>query len=310
VNIPQGQNTIGTLPTPAPTRTGYVFMGWFTAETGGAAVTAATNVPAGTGNVATYHAQWERDVNITGDIRISTRSYFFLAGASPIRQTTTGVYTGELYGFQIQVRAYPGVGETAYDVELYVQWPVFMDQPMLFSGATLRRTGVDYIVLALGDLDHNVIHGISMGSTALANNNQANLIARLSPIAQGGTTSLPIPSQRISTISYVFYAGMSLETSVIVNIGDFYAFNIMVRAYPGVGETLQNVRLFKEWPAFMGTPDDFGTGMLISFENGYAIFDLGDLPHNVEVNLMFGATAIDTTNVSSLTPRLSVIALD
>ena len=51
--------TVGDLPTPV--RTGYAFVGWFTAESGGTQITSATRV---TANV-TYYAHWVADGSAT-----------------------------------------------------------------------------------------------------------------------------------------------------------------------------------------------------------------------------------------------------
>jgi len=50
---------MGTLPTP--TRSGHTFIGWFTAQTGGAQITANTIVPSST---TTYWARWQQNVTI------------------------------------------------------------------------------------------------------------------------------------------------------------------------------------------------------------------------------------------------------
>jgi len=55
-NITQTYNTNYVLPSSAPTRTGYVFDGWFTATSGGTEVTASTKVTQTTAH--TVYAQW------------------------------------------------------------------------------------------------------------------------------------------------------------------------------------------------------------------------------------------------------------
>ena len=52
-------STLGTLPTP--TRTGYTFLGWYTAETGGTKITSTNLV---TGNTE-YYAHWQQSTSTT-----------------------------------------------------------------------------------------------------------------------------------------------------------------------------------------------------------------------------------------------------
>ena|GEM_PF-4564728 len=61
----QAGTTVGTLPTP--TRTGFTFVGWFTAQTGGTQVTANTVV---NGNV-TYWARWTANIESVNSATIS-----------------------------------------------------------------------------------------------------------------------------------------------------------------------------------------------------------------------------------------------
>ena len=78
---------VGTLPTP--TRSGYIFEGWWTAANGGAQVSASTKV---TGNV-TYYAHWAKGTfyTVTFDVRGGS-----LGGASKTRSVLSGSAVGEL----------------------------------------------------------------------------------------------------------------------------------------------------------------------------------------------------------------------
>ena len=73
----------GTLPTP--TRTGYLFLGWYTAQTGGASVSTTTVMA---GNVTLY-AQWEKrkEYSVSFDAD---------GGSSP--ETSRMIYSGDAVG--------------------------------------------------------------------------------------------------------------------------------------------------------------------------------------------------------------------
>jgi hypothetical protein len=61
----QNGNRLASLPTP--TRGTYTLVGWFTAQTGGAQITAGANGTVFTNN-ATVYAQWEAQVPIPGQV--------------------------------------------------------------------------------------------------------------------------------------------------------------------------------------------------------------------------------------------------
>jgi uncharacterized repeat protein (TIGR02543 family) len=97
---------VGTLPTPS--RTGYTFNGWYTAASGGTAVSTSTVI---TGNV-TYYAQWTVNnytvtFNANGGVGGTTRSvaYGSAIGTLPTAQldghTFNGWYTATSGGTKI-----------------------------------------------------------------------------------------------------------------------------------------------------------------------------------------------------------------
>ena len=115
--------SVGTLPTP--TRTGWTFTGWFTAETGGTQVSAATQVT----RDVTYYAQWTPVQNTVtfnangGSVSPTTRTV--ASGASvgtlptPTRTgwTFTGWFTALTGGTQVSAAT-----QVTRDVTYYAQW--------------------------------------------------------------------------------------------------------------------------------------------------------------------------------------------
>ena len=115
---------LGTLPTP--TRTGYTFLGWFTAASGGTQVTADTIITAD----ATYYAQWERiSYTVTFDANggtggdVYTYYYGDNLGSLPTPTRTgyefLGWYTAKSGGSQV------GYYTTVYGNAIYyAQWRI------------------------------------------------------------------------------------------------------------------------------------------------------------------------------------------
>ena len=262
------------------------------------------------------------------DVRISVLNYFSLAIPGEYRAIPNDVVVGDVYGFFAHVRAYPGVGETAYGVRLYKRWPAFMCEDSIddwggVTGATSwSRGGLDnaYMVFELGDLPHNEMRTIMFAAEAIeARSSQGYLIQRYTPVSRIDQTCCgPVFRQRVSTLSY-FSLAIPGEYRAIPNdivVGDVYGFFAHVRAYPGVGETAYGVRLYKRWPAFMceDSIDDWGgvtgaTGWSRGGpDNAYMIFELGDLQHNEMRTIMFAAEAVEARSSQGyLIQRLSTM---
>ena len=155
----------------APMRTGFEFLGW---TPGIQDLWPTVNT--------TYTAQWEQTVSV---MRISTLSFFFRTHRDPALPDDSFVYEGDEFDFIIVVRAYPGVGNVAQDVQLFKRWPEFMGVPTLLDGAYgFERVG-DYIIFDLGDLAHYEEVFVVFEATAIDDDMQDNLVMRLSTVFSG-----------------------------------------------------------------------------------------------------------------------------
>ena len=77
-------STYGTLPTP--TRSGYLFTGWFTAKSGGTHVTSSTTVKIT--KAQTLYAQWKiASVDLIGQYNLSDKNYFYGSDFSTLNNT-------------------------------------------------------------------------------------------------------------------------------------------------------------------------------------------------------------------------------
>jgi len=289
------------VPLGALTRSGYAFLGWFEAPTGGMRVLHNHNAPAGS---HTLYAQWERTVS---GVRISTLSFFFLTERGDELPDDSFVYVGDEYDFVIFVRAYlEDPSDMALDVRLYKPWPEFMGPPRDIIGANSFEVSNGYVIFNLGDLAHGVELDLIFSATAIDEDMQDNLVQRLSPVARG-IASGDLPNHRVSTLSFFFLTDRDdeLPDDSFVYVGDEYDFVIIVRAYPGVGNVAKDTQLFKAWPTFLGPPRLIGGANGFEIHNGYVIFCIGDLPHGEKVFVVFAATAIGDDMQDNLVMRLS-----
>ena len=121
---------LGTLPTC--TRTGYTFLGWYTASSGGTKISSATKI---TGTV-TYYAQWSINsytltYNVNGGNAVSPASKSVQYGSAygtlptPTRASTAqysytfaGWYTAATGGTQVTANTTMGAGNTT----IYAHW--------------------------------------------------------------------------------------------------------------------------------------------------------------------------------------------
>ncbi|MDR0850998.1 MAG: InlB B-repeat-containing protein [Clostridiales Family XIII bacterium] len=126
---------IGTLPTP--TRTDYAFDGWFTAATGGTAISAATTVTA----AVTYYAHWTPVVKYTVSFNANggtgTEATRQVANNSAIGTLPTPTYSG--YTFNGWFTAASGGTQISAattvtgDVTYYAQWTAIIYQTVTFN---------------------------------------------------------------------------------------------------------------------------------------------------------------------------------
>ena len=149
-------NSVGSLGTA--TRSGYTFLGWFTAASGGSQISTSTKV---TGNV-TYYAHWRANNytvswNASGG-SVSPASSTLTAGSklgtlpTPIRLgfKFTGWYTAASGGNQINENTIP-TGNVTY----YAHWDKYCLQDYLDSPANKRPNGNNYITGFVGDITTN-----------------------------------------------------------------------------------------------------------------------------------------------------------
>ena len=91
-------STYGTLPVPS--KSGYGFLGWYTASSGGSKVTASTSVT-NTSN-HTLYAHWQQETqffNVTAYATYNTNATMYLAGAKVTTSASTSITSGDRVSF-------------------------------------------------------------------------------------------------------------------------------------------------------------------------------------------------------------------
>ena len=249
------------------------------------------------------------------DMRISVRSHFSLSMPGDNRTITNDVVVGDIYVFSAEVRAYPEDGEMAYGVRLYKEWPEFMcDDLMFIIGAeNLGRGGRNdaYLVFYLGDMEYNVSTMVTFVSVAIAASaSQSNLIQRFMPVSMVDNTACcgPIFSSAVSILSEFSLSTPGNERAITndVVVGDTFVFSTMVRAYPGSGEVLRSLELYKEWPEFMGDPVSDFDWRRGGRNDAYIIFYLGNMEDSTTQTVVFSSMAIAASDTQGhLIQRLS-----
>ena len=133
---PSSQNltqTVGEhyiLPSPNPTRTGYTFAGWFTAQTGGTLVNASTTV-----TQTSAHTLWARWT----DNAATTCTVSFDAQGGAVSPESKGVTAGQMYG-TLPTPTRPGY--------TFVGWFTAASSGTLVNAATTVTQTADHTVWA------------------------------------------------------------------------------------------------------------------------------------------------------------------
>lgn len=212
-SITKEYNTaLGTLPTC--TRTGYTFLGWYTASSGGTKISSTTKI---TGTV-TYYAQWAINsytltYNVNGGNAVSPASKSVQYGSAygtlptPTRASTAqysytfaGWYTAATGGTQVTVNTTMGAGNTT----IYAHWT-----------ATKRSYKINYQTTygSLNRTSQSVAYG-SKGSCTLtmpAND------AQYTYTFQGWYTAANGGGTKVGS-------SLTLETPSVTGVATYYAY--------------------------------------------------------------------------------------
>ncbi len=89
-------SSVTTIPTTAPLKTGYAFVGWFTASSGGTQVTSGSYTPASPYGAITLYAQWIANPTITALVATSGTA---VGGGTTV--VITGTNLGTIASFTI-----------------------------------------------------------------------------------------------------------------------------------------------------------------------------------------------------------------
>jgi uncharacterized repeat protein (TIGR02543 family) len=150
---------VATIPTTAPLRSGYTFVGWFTASTGGTQVTNASYTPASpygaitlyaqwsaiTSNAITYDGQGATTVASGGSTTYTTATVIAaIPTTAPLRSgyTFAGWFTASTGGTQVTNASYTPISPYGA-ITIYAQWTAITNNAITYDGqgATTAASG-------------------------------------------------------------------------------------------------------------------------------------------------------------------------
>ncbi|MBE5941517.1 MAG: hypothetical protein E7264_03135 [Lachnospiraceae bacterium] len=184
---------VGTLPTP--TRTGYNFLGWYTAASGGTKVSASTVVNAD----VTYYAHWEKAIvtitlDANGGTTHETKQYLKTRSAignivtpSRVGYRFKGWYTSKTGGTKVTEKT-----TFANDATIYAYWDKISVGKTKISKLSATMNKINITIKNVAG-----VNGYEIKYSTKSNGKNAKYVS-------GGTTSITIENLKKSKKYYVW----------------------------------------------------------------------------------------------------------